>query len=135
MKNKEIQTQEQANEILGSIYEYDKYIVCFSGGKDSIALFLDLLDRGVDKSKIELWHHDIDGKVEDNETHFMDWAVTKGYVEAFAEAFDVPVYSSWREGGFKREMLRESQTTGNIWFENEDKKLVCIESRKGSCHQ
>lgn len=36
---------------------YDKYIVSFSGGKDSTAVFLYLLDRGVPKDKIELWHY------------------------------------------------------------------------------
>jgi len=38
---------------------YDKYIVAFSGGKDSIALVLYLLSVGVPTHKIELWHHDM----------------------------------------------------------------------------
>lgn len=40
--------------------EYDKIIVLFSGGKDSLCAVLNLLELGVPKEKIELWHHDID---------------------------------------------------------------------------
>jgi len=38
--------------------EYDHIIVLFSGGKDSAAAYFRLLEMGVPKSKIELWHHD-----------------------------------------------------------------------------
>lgn len=41
--------------------EYDLIVVLISGGKDSIACFYKLLELGVPKEKIELWHHDIDG--------------------------------------------------------------------------
>jgi 3'-phosphoadenosine 5'-phosphosulfate sulfotransferase (PAPS reductase)/FAD synthetase len=126
-----IQTKEQAMAMLGDIHNYDKYIVCFSGGKDSIALVLHLLEQGVDSSKIELWHHDIDGEVATNERNFMDWPITKGYCMAFAGAFNFPIYFSWREGGFKREMLRDNQSTGDIYFEDENFNLVKLESRKG----
>ena len=54
------------------LFGYDKYIVSFSGGKDSTALLLFLIDNGVDKSKIELWHQEIDGRGE----NFFDWEVT-----------------------------------------------------------
>lgn len=40
---------------------YDHIIVCLSG-KDSIAAYLRLVDMGVDKSKVEFWHHDVDGQ-------------------------------------------------------------------------
>lgn len=41
---------------------YDKYIVAFSGGKDCTACFLHLLDIGIPKERIELWHHEVDGR-------------------------------------------------------------------------
>lgn len=92
---------------------YDKYIVAFSGGKDSTACFLNLLDQGVPTSKIELWHHLVDGR----DGIFMDWPVTEDYCRKFAEAFNVPVYFSWKEGGFRREMLRENDYTAPTTFE------------------
>lgn len=101
------------------LHSYNKYIVAFSGGKDSTAIFLHLLDLGVDKSRIELWHHEIDGREDEN--NFFDWPVTKKYCEAFAEAFGVPIYFSWKEGGFKREMLRENARTAPTCFEDENK--------------
>ena len=39
------------------INSYDHYIIAFSGGKDSLACLLHLLELGVDRSKVELWHH------------------------------------------------------------------------------
>lgn len=97
------------------LFSYDHHIVAFSGGKDSIACFLHLLERGVDKSKIELWHHDVDGREEGQ--GFMDWPSTPAYVRAFAKHSDVPVYFSWREGGFLREMLRNLTATAQTIFE------------------
>lgn len=94
---------------------YDKIIVAFSGGKDSTACFLELLEAGADLSKIELWHHDIDGRESDR---LMDWNVTPDYCRAFAEAYNVPLYFSWKVGGFSREMLRENQKTAPIRFEH-----------------
>jgi tRNA(Ile)-lysidine synthase TilS/MesJ len=45
-----------------NLTSYDKIIVYFSGGKDSLACLLHLLEQGVDPAKIELWHHEIDGR-------------------------------------------------------------------------
>jgi 3'-phosphoadenosine 5'-phosphosulfate sulfotransferase (PAPS reductase)/FAD synthetase len=92
---------------------YDKYIVAFSGGKDSTACFLYLLEQGVPKEKIELWHHLVDGK----DDLFMDWACTDDYCRKFAEAFDVPIYFSWKVGGFHREMTRQDSLTAPTQFE------------------
>jgi 3'-phosphoadenosine 5'-phosphosulfate sulfotransferase (PAPS reductase)/FAD synthetase len=100
---------------------YDHFIVAFSGGKDSIACFLHLLELGVERSKIELWHHDVDGREEGQ--GFMDWPSTPGYVRAFADWFNVPVYFSWREGGFLREMLRNLTPTAQTIWENPDGTL------------
>lgn len=95
--------------------QYDKYILAFSGGKDSIACFLHLLDIGIDPDKIELWHHLIDGSPE--EQTFVDWEVTEDYCRKFAKAFNVPIYFSWKEGGFYREMHRENELTAPTTFE------------------
>lgn len=93
---------------------YDKYIVCFSGGKDSTACFLHLLDIGIPREKIELWHHEIDGR---EGGVLMDWDCTPAYCRAFAAAFNVPLYFSWKQGGFEREMRRENQLTAPTLFE------------------
>jgi len=95
------------------IKSYDKYIVAFSGGKDSMACFLYLLELGIDKEKIELWHHLVDGVGET----LMDWEVTEDYCRKFAKAFDVKIYFSWKSGGFKQEMLRKNALTQPIFFQ------------------
>lgn len=94
------------------IGSYDHYLVMFSGGKDSTALVLSLLKCGIPKEKIELWHHDIDGG-----DRMMDWEVTNGYCRAFAQAFGIRIYYSWKEGGFKMEMNRNRNLTAPIHFE------------------
>lgn len=83
--------------------DYDLVIVLFSGGKDSMAMYFKLLELGVPKEKIELWHHDIDGK---NPDRRMDWPVTIPYIKAFAEAENVPLRLSWRLNGFFGEVYR-----------------------------
>lgn len=55
---------------------YDLIIVLLSGGKDSVACLLTLLELGVPPEKIECWHHDIDGG---HPTRRMDWPVTQSY--------------------------------------------------------
>lgn len=89
---------------------------CRSRGKDSTASFLYLLEQGVPKDKIELWHQEIDGR----ETTFFDWEITPDYCRHFAEAFGVAIYFQWKEGGFKRELLRENALTAPIRFELPD---------------
>jgi 3'-phosphoadenosine 5'-phosphosulfate sulfotransferase (PAPS reductase)/FAD synthetase len=97
---------------------YDHVIVAFSGGKDSLACLLHLLDQGVPRSKIELWHHDVDGAVTTESPGFMDWPITGDYCRKVAEAFGVPIYFSCKEGGFKREMWRDGDATAPIRFED-----------------
>lgn len=83
--------------------EYDKIIILFSGGKDSLACALDLLERGVPREKSELWHHDIDGG---NLTRRMDWPVTQEYVQAVSEYLGMTLRVSWRVNGFWGEVYR-----------------------------
>lgn len=92
---------------------YQRVLCFFSGGKDSIACFLWLLDQGVPREKIELHHHLVDG----NEgSDLMDWPVTADYCKKFAEAFGVRISFSWKEGGFEREMLRKDAPTAPVHF-------------------
>lgn len=83
--------------------EYEKVIVLFSGGKDSLACVLDLLERGVPRERIELWHHDIDGGHPDRK---MDWPVTQAYVRAVSEHLGLALRTSWRVNGFWGEVYR-----------------------------
>jgi 3'-phosphoadenosine 5'-phosphosulfate sulfotransferase (PAPS reductase)/FAD synthetase len=96
---------------------YDRILVTFSGGKDSMASFLHLIEAGVDRSKLELHHHDIDGREADADALKMDWPSTPSYVKAFAGEFNVPVFFSWRQGGFYREMMRSGASTAPVNFE------------------
>ena len=95
------------------VNSYDHYIVAFSGGKDSLACLLWLLEQGIPAGRIELWHHLIDGPG----AAFMDWPVTEAYCKAVALAFGCPIYFSWKKGGFKGEMLRENALTAPMCFE------------------
>lgn len=107
---------------------YDRYVVFFSGGKDSIASFLDLLDRGVPISKIELHHHLVDGQ---EGSTLMDWPITDSYCKAFADAFNVPLYMSWREGGMEAEMLRNNSLTRPTVIEDLDGSLIKVGGTTG----
>lgn len=95
----------------------DLCIVAMSGGKDSLASLLLLFDLGVPKEKIELWHHDIDGR---EGSRLMDWPCTRDYCRAVAEALGIPIYYSWKMGGFEQEMLRENALTAPTAYETPD---------------
>lgn len=92
---------------------YRRFVVAFSGGKDSLAALTLLLKLGVPPHAIELHHHDVDGRG----PTFMDWPFTAGYVRAVAAHFGVALFVSWREGGFSREMARADAPTAPIMFE------------------
>lgn len=109
------------------LHSYDKYIVSFSGGKDSTALLLFLLDNGVSKEKIELWHQEIDGRG----PSLFDWEVTPDYCRKLGAAFGIPVRFQWKEGGFLREMLRENALTAPISFENEYGEPITVGGTAG----
>lgn len=91
--------------------QYTEFLCFFSGGKDSIAAVLHLLDLGVPASKITIHHHLVDGA---EGSQLMDWPVTHSYCEAFARAFGMRYEVTWREGGFEREMLRDSCPTAPV---------------------
>jgi len=96
--------------------DYDRYIVAFSGGKDSLASVLLLLDLGVPKDRIELHHHDVDG----GERRFMDWGSTPSYCRRVAQALGLKIYFSHKVGGFEGEMLRHESRTAPTAWETED---------------
>lgn len=102
--------------------EYDRIIISYSGGKDSICGLLYFLEQGVPKEKIELWHQSIDGEPGTAEL-FADWPVTESYVKATGEALGIKTRFQWRDGGFKGELLRENRMSHGIGFETEDNIL------------
>jgi len=117
------QQEELTRSIEADLNSYDHVILAFSGGKDSTACLLHLFELGVDRSKIELWHHLIDGK---EGSTLMDWACTEDYCRKVASAFDLPIFYSWKEGGFEREMNRlNSPTSRNHWEYPEDNLIEC----------
>jgi 3'-phosphoadenosine 5'-phosphosulfate sulfotransferase (PAPS reductase)/FAD synthetase len=95
---------------------YDWFLVSFSGGKDSVALVLGLLKKGVAKERILLMHQHIDGEP-GVDGPFMDWPCTEGYCRAFAQATGLRLLFQWRHGGFEREMLKEDARTAPVSFE------------------
>ena len=107
---------------------YDYIIVAFSGGKDSIACLLHLYDIGAPIGRVELWHHCIDGK---EGSSLMDWPVTGSYCQAVAKAFSLPIYFSWRNGGFEREMLRDKQRTAPVSFETPGDNIIECGGKRG----
>lgn len=118
-------TEPEPHELL-PLDQYDKILVAYSGGKDSLACLLDLLDRGVPPSKIELHHHDIDGGGE----RLMDWPCTGAYVRATAEALGIPLVTSWREGGFVREMMRDGDPTAPVTYERDGERTTLPTKRE-----
>jgi len=100
---------------------YDRIVLCMSGGKDSIACLLHLIDMGVDLKKVELWHHDVDGR---EGSTLMDWPFMADYNRKLADAFGVPIYFSWLEGGFEGEMLKEDSYSRPHCIETPDGLMV-----------
>lgn len=96
---------------------YSTIVVAFSGGKDSLACVLHLLELGVARDRIELWHHDVDGR---EGSDLMDWPVTRDYCRAVADALGVRLYYSWKVGGFEGEMDRRDRPTAPTRFETPD---------------
>lgn len=100
--------------LLHRIYNSESpLLVAFSGGKDSVAMVLYLLEMGIAKERIHLHHHDVDG---DGDRLF-DWACTKSYCIAFAKAFDLPIYFSYRKGGILRAIYRNNEPKEDVYFQ------------------
>ena len=101
--------KDKANEV--------KFIIAFSGGKDSIAMVLYcLFELNIPASSIELWHHDVDGEGE----QLFDWPCTKSYCIAFAKAFGLTILFSYAGGGILREIYRTNETIQPIYFQQEE---------------
>lgn len=96
---------------------YNRFVVFFSGGKDSLACVLHLIEKGVPPDRIELHHHLVDGA---EGSGLMDWPVTDAYCEAVSKALGTTYRKSWREGGFEAEMTRTSQATARVWIPSGD---------------
>lgn len=94
--------------------EYDLVIVLLSGGKDSVACLYKLLELGVPKEKIELWHHDIDGG---HPLRRMDWRCTGSYVKALAKAEGIELRVSYRGNGFFGELYRIGASEPVEWVD------------------
>lgn len=114
----DLQRAEAARELENlDLTTYDHILVMFSGGKDGLASLLWAIENGAPRDRIELWHHEIDGR---EGSDLMDWPVTRPYCSALAEALDLPLYFSWKEGGFEREMLRDNASTAPNHYETPD---------------
>jgi 3'-phosphoadenosine 5'-phosphosulfate sulfotransferase (PAPS reductase)/FAD synthetase len=101
---------------------YDHILIGMSGGKDGIASFLTLVELGADPRRIEFHHHDVDGRAR----RLFDWPITTGYCAALAESFQVPLHLSWREGGLRRELLRDRTPTAPVRFETADGRIETV---------
>jgi len=101
-------------------------LIAFSGGKDSVAMVLYLLDMGIPKDRIELHHHDVDG----HGSNLFDWPCTPSYCQAFGDAFELPIIFSWRAGGIRREIYREEEGLQDVYYHTG--QLHRLPSRKGS---
>ena len=118
---------------LRPLNEYDHIIVSLSGGKDSVAMLLDVMERcdaaGIPRDRIEAWHQDVDGSQEGEA--FMDWPVTPSYCEALCRVLGVTLYFQWRIGGFEREMLREDCPTAPARFQLPDGTIGTVGGERG----
>ena len=91
----------------------ETFVVAFSGGKDSVACVLHLLDLGVPKKRIELWHYLMD----DPASPMMDWPCTEDYCRQFANTLGLRIVFAGKVGGFETEMLRENAPAGAVFYD------------------
>ncbi|SDM67495.1 3'-phosphoadenosine 5'-phosphosulfate sulfotransferase (PAPS reductase)/FAD synthetase [Catalinimonas alkaloidigena] len=100
------------------LHAYDRYVICVSGGKDSIASKIALLDEGVDPERIEIWHQSVDG-MENTLDRYFDWPCTEGYVREIAAMFNLRLQWSWRAFGMSGEMHRQHERTKDVFYRYE----------------
>jgi hypothetical protein len=106
-----------------------KFLVCFSGGKDSIAMVMSLLEMGIKKERIVLHHHEVDGGGE----NLFDWKVTTQYCRKFADQFGLEILFSFREGGILREIYRENEGLQDILYQDTTGgEYIRLKSKLGS---
>ncbi len=108
--------------------EYDAIIVSFSGGKDSMACGLHLMEEGVDPNKIEWWHQCVDGR---GASVLMDWPVTSAYCKAVADFMGIKLRYQWKVGGFEGEMTRKDSLTQPTRFELRDGTIAQAGGTRG----
>lgn len=104
------------------------FLVGFSGGKDSVATVLTLLEIGVPASQIELHHHCVDG----GGNSLWDWPCTESYCKAFADHFNLPIFFSWRQGGIHREILRENEGLQPVLIQDSLCSFKTLKSEPGN---
>ena len=109
--------------------DYDYILISSSGGKDSMTMLFWLLEQGVDKRKIELWHQCVDGNFQDR-VEFFDWPVTESYLHAVSEHFDIPIYFQWRSEGIYGELLRTNSLTNDVCY-TDNGKIYKLKTKNG----
>jgi 3'-phosphoadenosine 5'-phosphosulfate sulfotransferase (PAPS reductase)/FAD synthetase len=107
-----------------------RIVVAISGGKDSVAALLALLESGVNPCQIELHHHLVDGDHRSGHW-FFDWQISTSYVIALGEYFNIPVYMSWRDGGILKELMRTHERTADVLYEDPDGNVTHLPTTKG----
>lgn len=109
-----------------------KIVVFFSGGKDSLAALLyvieSLLELGLNPSDhVECWHHSVDGRpwfLGGSSKSIWDWPCTEDYCRKICECLQVPLYFSWLEGGLMGEVMKEDRPKGAIGIELPNGEVV-----------
>ncbi|MCK2000579.1 phosphoadenosine phosphosulfate reductase family protein [[Brevibacterium] frigoritolerans] len=124
--------QNRENITLLPLTEYDMISVSLSGGKDSVACLLYLLELGVDRKKIEIVHQSVDGGPSDEQ--FMDWPVTEAYCQALSDYLNIPIFFQWRKGGILGELMRTNSLTNDVYYEQDNlglKMIMKLETKRG----
>lgn len=103
---------------------YDYYIVSFSGGKDSLACVLHLIDTGIPRDRIELWHQCVDGL--DTRENLFDWACTEDYCRKVAAYLGVRIKYQGRNYGIYGEIMRENRRSYHIVYEDDSGELITL---------